>query len=395
MGTLPDEPAKEPLPRLTSLDAYRGFIMLVLASGQFGIPKVAEKFPQDPFWQDLAFQFNHVKWAGCAFWDLIQPSFMFMVGVALPFSFASRQARGDSNLKIFLHAVSRSIILILLGIFLSSLAAKKLDFTFVNVLTQIGLGYTFVFLLVNRRPVIQLGMAVLILALTWFLFFQHPLVTPGYDLWGTRVNEPEERFGGWFAHWDKNANFAASADREFLNWFPRSERFVMNKGGYQTLNFVPSMATMIFGLMAGEMLRGRRGKGAKLAWLMVAGAACLGLGWLMDQHVCPSVKRIWTPSWTVFSSGWTFLMLAAFYLLIDVASVQWWAFPLVVVGMNSIAMYFMGQMMKGWTGNTLEIFLGPNVFSGTYGPIWQSLAVLLVLWLICLWLYRRKIFIRI
>src|SRR5437870_2870601 len=139
----PDKPA-----RLTSLDAYRGFIMLVMASAGFGLPEVAKHFKGDPVWQFLGYEFDHVAWTGCSFWDLIQPSFMFMVGVAMPFSYASRLARGQSKASVFAHAVYRSILLILLGIFLSSNWSKQTNFTFVNVLTQIGLGYCFLYLIV-------------------------------------------------------------------------------------------------------------------------------------------------------------------------------------------------------------------------------------------------------
>ena len=112
--------------------------------------------------------------------------------------------------------------------------------------------------------------------------------------------------------------------------------------------------------------------------------------------VCPVVKRLWTPTWAVYSAGWAFLILAAFYLVIDLIGWKWWAFPLVVVGMNSITMYCMAMLLKPWLAETLKRHLGPNIFAyGDYEPIVQAAVVLLLLWLICLWLYRRRIFIRI
>jgi predicted acyltransferase len=259
------------------------------------------------------------------------------------------------------------------------------------------------------------------------------------------VNASEkEQFSGTFAHWNKNANFASDFDLWFLNLFPqaprltsedvavfagappagslgavpwaglyysaqpeRHDRFRFNEGGYATLNFIPSMATMLLGLMAGEWLRGRRNPKVKGLALLLAGAVCLGGGLALAWTVCPLVKRIWTPSWTVFSAGWTFLLLAAFYWVIDLWGYRRWAFPLVVVGMNSIVMYCMAQLMKPWVRQTLKTHLGQNVFRGGFGPSGQPLfeaayeplvaaaAVLLVLWLICLWLYRQKIFVRI
>jgi predicted acyltransferase len=152
---------------------------------------------------------------------------------------------------------------------------------------------------------------------------------------------------------------------------------------------------MILGLIAGEYLRSPRSQGSKFAWLTAAACVCLAVGWLLGQTVCPIVKRIWTPSWVIFSAGWTFAMLAGFYGIIDVLGIKRWSFPLVVVGMNSIAMYCMSQQLKPWVRRNLNIHLGRSWFIGDYAPVVESVAVLLVLWLICLWLYRQRIFLRI
>jgi predicted acyltransferase len=115
----------------------------------------------------------------------------------------------------------------------------------------------------------------------------------------------------------------------------------------------------------------------------------------MGLFMCPIVKRIWTPSWAVFSAGWTFAMLAGFYWVIDVRGYRRWTFPLVVVGMNSIAMYCMSMLLKPWVGHSLRTHLGRSWFEGPRGTVALYAATLLVLWLACLWLYRRKIFLRI
>jgi len=214
------------------------------------------------------------------------------------------------------------------------------------------------------------------------------------ELWfaGTEEEPPS-----LYAHWNKNANFAAEFDQWFLNLFPQQpgKSFQLDEGGYQTLNFIPSMATMIFGLMAGGLLRSARKPGRKFLILFGAGALCLMIGLVLNYTLCPSVKRIWTTSWAIYSSGWTFWMLAGFYLVIDVLGFRLWAFPLVVVGMNSIAMYLMSQLLNPWIRQTLTKHIGQDLFSGPSGPIVQSVAVLAVLWLICLWMYRRGVFLRI
>jgi heparan-alpha-glucosaminide N-acetyltransferase len=416
----PPKPAEKP-PRLVSLDAYRGFIMLVMASAGFGFVKVwRQSFPEDPVWRFLAYEFDHVPWVGCSFWDLIQPSFMFMVGVAMPYSYASRVAKGESDTRIYAHAVWRAFLLIALAVFLSSplvvktsfqawgaatgatgrlipVPAPATNFVFTNVLAQIGLGYVFVFMLRGRGWKVQLAALAIILAGYTALFGLYPLRGPGFDFASVGAAEPQTRFTGWFAHWDKNTNAAADFDVWFLNLFPRpaAAPFVYNDGGYATLNFVPSMATMILGLMAGELLRGPRSNAQKFLRLAAAGLACLAAGWLAGLVVCPIVKRIWTPSWALFSAGWTFGMLAAFFGVIDVAGWKRWAWPLTVVGMNSIAMYCMSQLLKGWVAGRLKMHLVPGWFEGTYGPIIEATAVLFVLWLVCVWLWRRGIFLRI
>src|SRR5262245_29601649 len=379
-----DAPAPSPTPpRLVSLDAYRGFIMLLMASGGFAFARIhaqrlKDGLPDDPVWSFLAYQFDHVAWIGCAFWDLIQPSFMFMVGLALPYSFASRQARGDSYNKMLGHAVWRALLLILLAVFLSSPYVIKgrsapydlpsTNWIFPNVLAQIGLGYVFVFLLVGRGLKVQFAaLAAILVGYTPF-FGSWPLPGPDYAFRAVGVPDDFPRMTGSFAHWNKNANAAHFFDVWFLNLFPRLEPFVYNAGGYQTLNFVPSMATMILGLMAGELLRGGRSAEGKVFVLMGAAAVCRALGWVMGLFVTPRVKRIWTPSWAVFSAGWTFALLAMFYAVIDVLGWKRWSFPLVVVGMNSIAMYLLANLMAGWVRTQLQIHLGKGPFAGEIGP---------------------------
>jgi predicted acyltransferase len=381
--------------RLVSLDAYRGFIMLAMASGGFALTRVSQNFPDSPVWRFLGYEFDHVPWTGCSFWDLIQPSFMFMVGVAIPYSHASRVARGNSSAQIAGHVVLRALLLIVLGVFLMSNGCERTDFNFVNVLTQIGLGYAFVYLLRGRGFWLQLLAVVAILVGTWYLFYQHPLPPPDFDPRSVGVEPGVEWFTGLFAHWNKNANFASDLDHWFLGLFPYSDSYPYNKGGYATLNFVPSMATMLFGLMAGELLQSPRRPRRKLFYLLLAAAVCLALGWRLSETVCPSAKRIWTPSWTVFSAGWTVLFLAAFYAVLDLLGYRRWSFPLVVVGMNSITMYCMAQLLKPWIRQTIRTHFGQDIFEGTYGPIVASASILAVLWLVCFWMYRQRFFVRI
>ena len=150
--------------RLRSVDAYRGLVMLAMASGgiaTFGrLPGSDEGGWSIPLELSLQ-QFEHVQWRGSVFWDLIQPSFMFLVGVAMPFSYSRRRARGDGWPRLFGHALVRSLVLVALAVFLASNGSRQTNYSFTNVLGQIGLGYIFVFLVLGRPPAVQLAAAVL------------------------------------------------------------------------------------------------------------------------------------------------------------------------------------------------------------------------------------------
>lgn len=394
----PPPAAPAPPQRLVSLDAYRGLIMLFMASAGFGFPQVAAEVPESGFWKFLAFHTSHAPWVGAGAWDMIQPAFMFMVGVALPFSLARRLQDGHSWNRQFLHALWRSLVLVALAVFLASKSAKQTTFIFTNVLGQIGLGYTFLFLLAGRGWKIQLGALAGIAVIAWVAFASHPLPPPEFDYSKVGV-KPEETadcvLPGFFAHWNKNANFASHFDLWFLNLFPAVKPFAFNAGGYTTLNFFPSLITMILGLLVGERLRAGDDLRAKLVWMAKLAAACLAAGLLAGWTVCPIVKRLWTPSWALYSGGIVIGMLAAIFWMVELRGWRKWAVPLVIVGMNSTAIYLMDQLLPGWIVQTLKTHLGQDIFTGMWGMTLQRCAVLLVLWLICWWMYRRKIFLRI
>ena len=264
--------------RLISLDAYRGAVMLLMASGGLGLAQATRHLDPGSPWKWIGQQVEHAEWAGATLWDFIQPAFMFLVGVALPWSIASRMARGHSCGSLLVHALWRSLVLVLLAVFLSSAWSPQTNWVFTNVLAQIGLGYPLLFLLAFARRRTQWLAAIGILLAYWLAFAFHPL--PGSDFAWKAVGVPDDwpHLAGLAAHWEKNANFAAAFDRWFLNLFPRPAPYVFSEGGYQTLNFIPSLATMIFGMQAGRLLRGELVPGAKVARLASFGLAGIALG---------------------------------------------------------------------------------------------------------------------
>ena len=394
------EPKAQGVVRLISLDAFRGLVMVLMLAEHTHLHQVAGAFPNSAFWRVIAFNTDHVDWQGCSLHDLIQPAFSFLVGAALPFSIASRKMKGQTFGPMLGHAIRRALILILLGIFLRSLRSPQTYFTFEDTLTQIGLGYVFLFLLGFTRPRTQVVTLVLILIFFWAAFALYPAPGPQFDY--ARVGVPanwSHNYTGFLSHWNKNSNLSWAFDVWFLNLFPREQPFVFNEGGWSTLSFIPTLGTMILGLLAGEWLKDKGSKERKLRGLAIAGAGLLLLGLACQwAGICPIVKRVWTSSYTLYSGGWVVLILAGFYALLDWKGWRRWAFPLVVVGMNSIAIYVMSWTMVDFFGDAVDRHFGRALaaMSGpTFQPVLHGFAVLLIFWIILFWMYRRKIFLRI
>ncbi len=393
-------PLATPRERIASIDAYRGLVMLLMMAEVLHLAQVARAFPESGLWQLLGYHQSHVQWLGCSLHDLIQPSFSFLVGVALPFSIASRMARGQSTRTMFGHAVWRSLLLILLGVFLRSVDREQTNWTFEDTLSQIGLGYAFLFLLGMRSfrtQVIALGV---VLGGYWLAWALYPLPGSGFDYAaaGASADWPHHA-EGFAAHWNKHLNLGSAFDRWFLNLFPRPTSYVVNGGGYLTLSFIPTLGTMLLGLLAGNWLKAGLQPKERLKRLLLAAVICFVLGGLLHQlGFCPIVKRIWTPSWVLFSGGWCFLFMAVFYAIIDWRGMKKWAFPLIVIGMNSIAAYVIAHLIGDFISGSFKTHLGQEVFvllGEKLEPLLEGLAVLASYWLILFWMYRRKLFLRI
>ena len=355
-------PLKSPAAeRFVALDAFRGFIMITLASEGFGFGALRN----DPTWSRVASWFDHVPWTGAVFWDLIQPSFMFMVGVAMPFALARRRELGTTPRQNFQHVAVRALKLILLSQFLIIAADQQLRFQLINVLSQIAFTYFLTYLILQwefRWQVLAAGLLLVFHSALFYLF-------PG-------PNGPFSQAG----------NIGQVIDKAVLGY---------NYGGYYvTISFISSTVTTLFGAWTGTLLRSTRPRPQKLKILAVSAVAAFASG-LALSLVIPNVKRLWTASFTLYSAGWVLLLMLIFIVLVDVWGWKKAAFPLVVVGMNSIFIYSLGFLIGGAANQWIRPFTGGFQFVGTLAPVAQNCAVLLVFWYLCYFLYKHKIFLKV
>ncbi|MBM3737918.1 MAG: DUF5009 domain-containing protein [Acidobacteria bacterium] len=347
--------------RYLALDAFRGFIMICLVATGFGFAKLEGH----PLWGVIAAQMEHVPWEGGVFWDMIQPAFMFMVGVAMPFSFAKRMSQGAGFASNFAHVLKRAVILVCLSNLFVVVQTGKIQLGLMNVLSQIAFTYVLCFLIMQLPFRAQVAACVGILGLHWGLFTAFP---------------------GPAGPFSKEGNIGQVIDQAVLGR--------TYSGFYVTINFLSSTATTLSGVWAGYLLRSGRSHAGIMKVLAIAAAASMAAGLALSPFI-PLVKRIWTASFTLYSTGWVLLMLLGFYWLVEVRGYRRAAFPLLVVGANSIFAYCVSQMMRGSIHRTTGALTGQFEWVGTLAPVAHACATLAVIWYVCYWLYQRKVFIKI
>ena len=366
--TLPD--------RLVSLDLFRGLTMfLLIAETTFLYDVLLKLMPAGTFGHGLVEQFHHHPWNGLRFWDLVQPYFMFIVGVAMVFSVASRQAQGDSWNRITFHMVRRSIVLLLLGVGLHCGYNQRLVWELWNVLTQLAFTTLIAFAIIRFSMMRQLLISFIILLIYESLFRFWSVA--GYD----QPFVMDHNFGTWM------------------------DQLLMGKinpgGGWITINFISTAAHTIWGVLAGMVLRSEKTALQKLRILVIAGMVGLVIGYGLDwSGVTPIIKRICTTSFVIVSGGWCLLTLALFYWLVDMRRIRKGVWIFIIVGMNPIFIYIFGQTLgMAWFNGFVAIFthgvFGWFAIPETGLELLNSLVVLALEWSLCYWLYQRRIFFKI
>ncbi len=357
--------------RLLSLDFYRGLTMfLLIAEGSRLFSHFIAPELEGTFIHFIGTQLHHVEWEGLHFWDLIQPFFMFIVGVAMPLSFSRRTAKGDSYKQLAAHVFKRSFIMLLLGWALYCIVAGKIVFQFQNVLAQLAITYLLAFLVIRKPVSIQIAFSILLILINESLYRFFPV--EGFN----HAFLPGENFGAWF-------NVLISGEKGGGNW--------------AMFNAIPTAAHTIWGVVAGQVLMGKYSNNKKLLILFGAGIIGLIIGFGLSP-ITPIIKRIATSTFVFVSGGWAFIALALCYWLIDILKYQKGILFFAIVGMNPIFIYLFAHI----GGNELihKTFLPFSnalfAWTGQLGSeIILSSIVLFILWYLCYWLYKKNIFIKI
>ncbi len=360
-----------PVARLVSLDALRGFDMLWITGGTailLGLGKVLQR----PWFDKFLEQFDHVPWRGLHFFDLIWPLFMFIMGAAIPLSVAKRRAKGATDRSLLLHAVRRALIMFCLGtitqgnLLLFDLSKFRPCY---SVLHGLAAGYllaTIVVLKVKEKwhPA-TIGAFLLVY---WAMIMLIPV--PGV---GAGVLTPQ-------------GNVATYVDKLVLGRFHYGENTWF-------LSYLGFGASVLLGVLAGQILMADRTARSKIYRLLGAGAVSLVVGLLWSLWF-PVIKLLWTSSYVLIGGGVSFLVLALFYWIVDVRGYRKWAFGFIVIGMNSIAVYFATEVFDFTRiGNVFVGNLLPRL--GRWDSLVEASAAFASVWLILYWMYRKKEFIKI
>jgi predicted acyltransferase len=354
--------------RLLSIDFFRGLTMFILIGSSTGLYKIMRSSPH-PVIAAIGDQFEHAAWSGMHFWDLVEPFFMFIVGVAIPFSVMKRLERGDSWKSIAIHAVQRSVILFLLGIAYYSVSAGRPVFKLWNILTQLSFTYLIAFLLIRKPIRVQLAWS-FVLIIAYELLFR---------LW------PVAGFNQPFV-----------VDHNFGSWFDMTVMGRLDSDHWVSSNFISMAAFTIWGGVAGLVMRGGRTAGRKTAILALAGIAGVLLGFAVMPFT-PFIKRIGTSSFVLEAGGWCFLALALSYWLIDIR--KWQKVPVffAIVGMNPLFIYLFEQVGgSSFLAHLTRPFVHAAFFwTPSFLPVATSLVTWALLWYLCYWLYKHHILIKI
>lgn len=361
--------------RLFSLDALRGFDMFwIMGAEEFF--HALFKANGSSFLGTISNELTHPAWNGFHFYDLIFPLFLFIAGVATPYSVGRELEKGKTKQQVLWRVVKRGLILVLLGIIYNNGLQLKpfAEIRFASVLGRIGLAYMFANIIyIYSKQRMQIIWVFTILIGYWLLlkFTSAPGFPPG-DL-------------------TMEGNFASYIDRMIAP----GKLYLGIHDPEGLMSTIPAIATGLLGILTGNFLKnGLMAPSKKALWMAVTGIVFLGLAHLWDLDF-PINKNLWTSSFVLNTGGYSLVLLSVFYYIIDVLGYKQWAFFFKVIGMNSILIYMSGRFINWeYTTNGFFKWLGQSV-GDPYSIVIMAVCFVLVKWAFLYFMYRKKIFLRV
>jgi len=361
--------------RLASLDILRGFDMFWIIGGGAILSSLIEYLNWE-WLAPVAEHLDHAEWQGFKAWDLIFPLFIFISGVTMPFSF-DKYITLNRKKTLYFRIIKRALLLILLG-WLYNGMFETLNFAnirYLSVLGLIGMAYLWASIIVcNFKVTGQIVCAAAILVLYYILMNFVPV--PGYGA-GILTGD---------------GNFASYIDRLLVP----GVFYGGNTDPEGLLMTFPASVLAISGALAGTLLKRRKSNQYhKVLFLAVMGIVCLIAGLLWNRHF-PMIKKLWTSSFVIYASGWSLLLLALFYLLVDVWGIRKIFFPFMLIGVNPLTIYICVRGIIDFEYPANFIFGGITRLSGEpFEPVVNNLAILFCELVFLYVLYRKKIFLKV
>jgi len=364
-----------PSQRLYSLDALRGFDMFwIMGAGT--IVGTLTKATGSPFWTAINEQLEHPAWHGFHFYDLIFPTFLFMAGVATPYSIGRQMDMGVSKQKLLLKIIRRGLMLVLLGLIVNNHLRLRpfADIRFGSVLGHIGLAYMFaniIYLFSGYKGQIVWFCSILIGYWLLFVFFSAPGYLPG--------------------DFTMEGNIVSYLDRVMMP----GKLYLGIHDPEGLVSTIPAISTALLGIFAGDLLKNISLTGTKKAMrLLIAGVLFIVLARIWNLAF-PINKNLWTSSFMLYTGGMSLILLALFYYVIDVLGYKKWAFFFKVIGMNSILIYISGQFIDfSYSANGFFQWL-IQLVGDPYSIVVLSVCVLFIKWLFLYFLYKKNVFLRV
>ena len=356
--------------RVGSIDFFRGVTMILLVGEFTGLYTLLhDPALEGTFLHVIGEQLHHHSWNGLRFWDLIQPFFMFLVGVSLPFAVSTREKRGFSSQDIFKHVLKRSALLLFMGWALYCIGPGKITFHFQNVLSQIAFTYLLAYLIIGRSTSFQIVFSIGLLLVSELIYRLFPV--DGF-------------------------NQAYTAGHNFGEWIEYQIDGKLPGGHWVSFNAIPTAAHTIWGVLAGRVMMNEN-KIKVVKTLTLIGIVLLAFGYAFDG-VTPIVKRIATSSFVVVSGGWCLLVMAISYWFIDVRGYTRYLGIFTVVSANSLFIYLFAHLEGSFFLEKIVHPFSYLIFDG-FGEFTASIITALIvwylLWLLCNWMFKNKIFIKI